>query len=398
MIQNKQPTLLKGALLVAGTSIGGGVLALPVLTASAGFLPSVVLYVACWLLMAGTGLLFLEVSQWMRGEANILSMASYTLGSPGRWVAWVVYLFLFYCLTIAYMVGCGGIVGQLLPQDLPEWAGVGIFVACFTPLIWMTTCLAARLNLLLVIGLVTSYLAFVWQGWDRVEGARLLAADWGQWSAVLPIAFTSFAYQGIIPTLARYLDHREKTLRLSILWGTCIPLVIYIIWEALILGIIPLEGQEGLLAAGERGENAAYALRFFLSGSWLYWFGQSFAFFALITSFLGVSLGLRDFLSDGLQIENRGFARKSALVILTLFFPLLFALFHPHSFLTALEYAGGIGCALLLGLLPIAMCWSGRYQKGFLFNQQLPGGRWMLSGLALFVFIELGYECVHLFN
>ncbi len=397
MIRNIRPTLLKGALLVAGTSIGGGVLALPILTASAGFVPSLVLYMACWLLMAATGLLFLEVSQWMRGEVNLLSMANYTLGAPGKCLAWVVYLFLFYCLTIAYMVGCGGIVGQLLPEHWPAWAGIGIFVACFTPFVWMTTCLAARLNLLLVLGLVSSYFAFVWQGWERVEGARLFAADWGQWSVVLPIAFTSFAYQGIVPTLARYFDHEERKLRLSILLGTFIPLVVYIIWEALILGIIPLEGNEGLLAAGERGENAAYALRFFLSGSWLYFFGQAFAFFALVTSFLGVSLGLRDFLSDGLRIENQGFWEKTQLVVLTLFVPLVFALFHPHSFLIALEYAGGIGCALLLGLLPVAMCWSGRYTKGLLFNQQLPGGRWLLSGLALFVFVELCYECARLF-
>lgn len=398
MIRNKRPTLLKGALLVAGTSIGGGVLALPVLTASAGFFPSLVLYIACWLLMAATGLLFLEVSQWMRGEANILSMASYTLGAPGKWLAWVVYLFLFYCLTIAYMVGCGGIVGQLLPEHWPDWAGIAIFVICFTPFVWMTTCLAARLNLLLVLGLVSSYLAFVWQGWERVEGARLLVADWGQWSVVLPIAFTSFAYQGIVPTLSRYFDHDEGKLRLSILLGTCIPLVIYAIWEALILGIIPLNGPEGLLAAAERGENAAFALRFFLSGSWLYLFGQAFAFFALITSFLGVSLGLRDFLSDGLQMQNPSFWKKSLLIALTLFLPLIFALLHPHSFLAALEYAGGIGCAILLGLLPVAMCWSGRYARGFLANQQLPGGRWVLSGLALFVLIELSYECAHLFN
>lgn len=397
MIRNKRPTLLKGALLVAGTSIGGGVLALPVLTAAAGFLPSIVLYIACWLLMAATGLLFLEVSQWMRGEANILSMASYTLGPVGKSLAWVVYLFLFYCLTIAYMVGCGGIVGQFLPAHWPDWAGIGLFVVFFSPFVWMTTCLAARLNLLLVMGLVCSYLAFVWQGWQKVEGVRLLAADWSQWSAVLPIAFTSFAYQGIIPTLARYFEHEEKKLRLSILLGTLIPLVVYVIWEALILGIIPLHGSEGLLAAAGRGENAAYALRFFLSGSWLYLFGQAFAFFALITSFLGVSLGLRDFLADGLQIANQGVWRKGVLVMLTLVLPLLFALLHPHSFLTALEYAGGIGCALLLGLLPIAMCWSGRYKKGFLQNQQLPGGRWLLTGLALFVLIELTYESIRLF-
>ena len=106
-MQNHKSSVLAGSLLVAGTSIGGGMLALPVLTAYAGFLPSAVIFFLCWLFMASTGLLFLEVSQWMQRDANIVSMAESTLGKVGKYFAWVVYLFLFYCLTVAYMVGCG---------------------------------------------------------------------------------------------------------------------------------------------------------------------------------------------------------------------------------------------------------------------------------------------------
>ena len=98
-------------------------LALPVLTSVAGFLPSLVIYVLCWLFMAGTGLLFLEVSQWMKGESNIISMAETTLGHPGKIFAWVLYLFLFYCLTVAYMVGCGNIFVDLSQSQLPDWSG-----------------------------------------------------------------------------------------------------------------------------------------------------------------------------------------------------------------------------------------------------------------------------------
>src|SRR6202034_2531754 len=99
--------LLGGSLLVAGTSIGGGMLALPVLTSVGGFVPSLVIYFSCWLFMACTGLLFLEVSLWLHAEANIVSMADRTLGKIGKYAAWGLYLFLFYCLTLAYIVGCG---------------------------------------------------------------------------------------------------------------------------------------------------------------------------------------------------------------------------------------------------------------------------------------------------
>ncbi|MES2272690.1 MAG: aromatic amino acid transport family protein, partial [Chlamydiota bacterium] len=50
-----------GTLLVAGTSIGAGMLALPVVTASGGFLPALFVYFLCWLFMTCTGLLLLEI-------------------------------------------------------------------------------------------------------------------------------------------------------------------------------------------------------------------------------------------------------------------------------------------------------------------------------------------------
>ena len=57
--------LLGGTLLIAGTSIGVGMLALPVATASGGFIPSIVVYLICWLFMLSSGLLILEACIWM---------------------------------------------------------------------------------------------------------------------------------------------------------------------------------------------------------------------------------------------------------------------------------------------------------------------------------------------
>ena len=107
--------ILKGALLIAGTSIGGGMLALPVELSLGGFIPSIFIYLFCWMLMACTGLLFLEVSMWIKGESNIISMAEKTLGSLGQTVAWALYLFLFYSLSLSYVSGCGNLIAQIFP-------------------------------------------------------------------------------------------------------------------------------------------------------------------------------------------------------------------------------------------------------------------------------------------
>lgn len=381
---------LKGSLLVAGTSIGGGMLALPVLTGQAGFAPSLVIYLACWLFMACTGLLFLEVSLWMEGEANIVTMATRTLGVAGKVVAWGLYLFLFYCLTLAYIVGSGDLILSLLQGSisLSSWQAQLLFLAIFGPLVYGGAQLVGRLNLFLMLGLGISYFAFVYLGASYVDSNLLMRANWSKIWFALPITFTAFAYQGIIPTLVTYLHRDVRQIRIAIIVGSFLPFITYVVWQWLILGIVPAEGPNSLGEALAQGQNAVQPLKHVLNVPAVYIVGQYFAFFALLTSFLGVTLGLLDFLADGLNVRKTPM-NKVWLCLLIFVPPVLFALVHPHVFLIALDYAGGFGCALLLGLLPVLMVWAGRYHLDMKGEYQLPGGRTLLIILALFVVVEL---------
>ena len=375
-MSQQKGTVLGGSLLVAGTTIGGGMLALPVLTSPAGFLPSILVYFVCWAFMAATGLLFLEVSQWVKADSNIITMAENTLGKWGKYFAWILYLFLFYCLTVAYMVGCGNILVELSQSTLPDWLGPILFIFAFAPLIIIPTAAAGRMNIWLVAGLALSYLGFVILGARYVNYDYLKDMHWENSFIALPIAFTAFAYQGIIPTLSSYMQHEIKKTRQVILIGSFIPLIAYIVWEWLILGIVSREGSEGLISALKLGNNAVYPLHHFIQNPAVYYIGQAFAFFALVTSFLGVTLGLRDFLADGLNIEKN---RKGKIILALLIFvlPLFISVTHPHIFLIALDYAGGFGVALLLGLLPIIMTWVGRYRLKL--GGRKPIARWSVN-------------------
>ncbi|MBA3957789.1 MAG: tyrosine transporter [Parachlamydiaceae bacterium] len=380
-----------GALLVAGTSIGGGMLALPILTSVTGFVPSLFIYLLCWLFMASTGLLFLEITQWMHKEANIISMANFTLGRAGKIAAWVLYLFLFYSLNIAYIIESGDMVVEFANGQITDWMGPVIFLVLFAQCIVISTAVAAKVNLILMVGLILSYLCFVFLGIPFINPALLNSADWLQAPKALPIAFTAFAYQGIIPTLASYLHYDIAKGRKAILIGSFIPLIAYVIWQTLIMGIVPIEGANGLKAALGEDLNAIQAMKYFINSPSIYAIGQSFAFFALVTSFLGVTLGLRDFLADGLNIQQGKYG-KVYLTALIFIPPLLVAMMYPHIFLIMLEYAGGIGCALLLGLLPIIMVWRGRYHFYLKEPQQLLGGKFILAILAIFVICEVAFE------
>lgn len=388
---NGKNKTIKGTLLIAGTSIGGGMLALPVELSLGGFIPSVFIYLFCWGLMACTGLLFLEISMWMKGESNIISMAKKTLGRPGEFFAWFLYLFQFYLLTLAYISGCGTLIAQVLPNIVSESWGPLLFVLLFSPVVYCGAKLVGRINVFFVIGLAICYFSFVYLGLPYVNIEMLAERDWTLSLIGLPIAFTSFAYQGTIPTLVHYLDHNPRQARIAIIIGSSLPFFAYVIWQALILGIIPTYGPNGLAEAFANGDNAVYPLRFFTGNPYVYPIGQFFAFFAMVTSFFGVTLGLQDFLADGLRVKK---TPKGRLFLAFLVFipPLIASYFNPKLFLTALGYAGGFGCALLLGLLPILMAWSGRYIMKLQSPYSLKGGKILLFLLGIFFIFEVAVQ------
>jgi tyrosine-specific transport protein len=382
-----------GSLLIAGTTIGVGMLALPVATGPAGFVPSVSIYFITWLFMLFTGLLMLEVCVWMPKNANLITMAGTLLGKTGKAVCWVVYLFLFVTVMIAHVAGGGSVLNELIGLTIPNWLAMVIYVVAFSPIVYMGAHSVDRLNLALMAGVIGSYLIFVFVSYKHVDISLLTYTNWKKAWFALPVLFTAFTYQVIIPTLMNYMDRNVKKVRLAIFFGTTIPLLVYLVWEFLILGIIPVEGPGGLIEAKELGHNAVMPLKQFVGGANIFAVGKYFAFFTLTTSYIALSLAFIDFLSDGLKMPKKGL-RKIALCLLVFVPPTIIALTYPDIFLTSLNYAGGISCAILFGLFPPLMAWVGRYKKGYAEKKSelVPGGKPFLVLLLLFVFFELAIE------
>lgn len=381
--------LLGGTLLVTGTSLGVGMLALPVATAAGGFIPSLVIYLICWLFMLGTGLLILEACVWMPKDANLITLSHHLLGRTGKVACWILYLFLFFCLMVAHLAGGGSVLKQLTANVFNSWNSILLYLVIFSPVVYLGTRWVDRLNLLLMVGAVATYLFFVVSVLPHVNSELLTSVNWGKAWGALPVVFTAFGYQSLIPTLMSYMNREVKKVRLAIILGTSIPFLIYIIWELLILGIVPLEGAQGLKEALRQGQNAVYPLKEFLANPALLTVGQVFAFFVLTTSYIGIAIAFVDFLADGLKVPNRGW-HKVGICAIIFVVPTIIALIDPTIFIHALNYAGGIGVALLLGALPILMVWNGRYKKGHsLKHQQLPGGKPLLILMGIFVLVEL---------
>lgn len=400
--------LISAMFLVAGTCIGGGMLALPVATGIGGFLPSLLVIVLGWLAMTATALLLLEVSLWMEEGAHIITMTSRLLGTPGKVISWCLYLFVCYASLVAYTAGGGHQIGSALNAYLgwpfSKELGCIIFIICFGLIVDLGSSIVGRINAILFIAMITAYFALVGMGVSEVRPELLTYQDWSYSIWPIPLILTTFSFQTMVPSLTPYLKRHAASLRLSVIGGTAITLFVYIIWQWLILGIVPVGGKNGLQEALRIGEPPTAFLREHVIGQWVCPIAEYFAFFAIVTSFLGIALGLVDFLSDGLKIKKKGWG-KVALGTLIILPTLFFATYFERVFLVAMEVTGGIGDSILNGLIPVMMVWVGRYHRGFSGPLRMPGGKPVLAlifacFLAAFIIQLLAYvvQPIEIFN
>ncbi|MCB1084854.1 MAG: tyrosine transporter, partial [Chlamydiia bacterium] len=227
--------------------------------------------------------------------------------------------------------------------------------------VYMGTLGVDLVNRFLMIGLVVSYLLLVGFLPDHIEGALLVRSDWNPILMVLPVVITSFGYHIIIPSLTTYMNHDKRHLKLTLVVGSLLPLVIYILWQVLILGTVPLEGKDSLVSAWKEGAAATKPLTEILTNRWIVTGAHFFSFFAIVTSFLGVTLSLSDFLTDGFKIKKSWEGRLLA-CLLTFIPPLIFVFTYKKGFFVALEYAGAF-VAVLLIFLPAMMAWKIKTSK-----------------------------------
>lgn len=390
--------LIGGILLVSGTTIGAAMLALPVGTGQAGFIPSFFLLALCWLYMTFTAFLILEVNLWMEPNTNLITMARNTLGPWGAGFSWITYLFLLYSLTTAYIAVCIPLFIELSDAlfglKLPHWMGALPLIVIFGYFVYRGTRSVDYLNRLLMCGLVIAYISMVFLLIPHVESSKLLHVDWPYLLLGTSIIATSFGFHIIIPTLTSYFKRDVPQIKKAIFFGSMIPLLVYCIWEALALGIIPLQGEYSIMQGYQTGMDGTRLLSGTLQQPSISVIAKFLSFFAIVTSFLGVSLSLTDFLADGLGIKKNQ-AGKLLLYALTFFPPLFFAYTCPRAFLTALEYAGAYGVMALLGLLPGLMVWQGRYTKHYSSTFKAPGGKFLLILTVVIALIFIGLEMVH---
>ncbi|MDD9178804.1 MULTISPECIES: aromatic amino acid transport family protein [Aliivibrio] len=350
--------VLGSSLIIAGTTIGAGMLALPLVSASLGFFTASILMVGIWAIMSYTSLLMLEVHQHGHQSATLHSLALQFLGKNGQRIATFSMLFLFYALCAAYIAGGSEQfhekINLVSPFQLPKTFSTILFTVIVAVIIALGTKTVDFINrglFALKLIMLVSILFFLT---PNITGEYLMSlpVHQGVFITALPVIFTSFGFHGSIPAIVNYLDLDIKKIKISLLIGSSLPLIIYLFWQGITLGQLSqsefeqINGLNQFITTIQQSIDHQF-IQIALS---------LFADLALLTSFIGVSLGLFEFLRDSSKKWQ-----KSSIVtaVLTYTPPLMFALFYPQGFITALGYAA-IALVILALFLPVALVFSAR--------------------------------------
>jgi len=360
--------ILGAVLLIVGTSIGGGMLALPIMTAHSGYMPSCVFLLGTWAVMTIGAFLLLEVNLWLEPGSNLISMVRATLGYRIEWLAWLVYMLLLYCLLCAYIAGGEDLVHGLLSLSgvvLPGWLALLLFVLVFGGVVCLGIRFVDLTNRFIMLAKVLAFVFIVLVTLPLVKATGLsggyLAPLWHTMTAMI----TSFGFAIIIPSLRQYLNNNRRALRLVLSIGCTVPLICYLLWEAMIFGVMPKTGTHGLLMLTHAKEPISalmMALSDLTQRNTVVIAAKVFTSICVVTAFLGVSLSLTDFLADGLRVKKQGI-HAWEIYALTFVPPTLLILFVPQLFVFGISFAG-VFCIILLIMLPLWMAYHGITQQG----------------------------------
>ena len=234
-LKHSPGSVLDAAALVAGTTIGAGVLAVPAVTEPAGFGAAAPALVGAWAFSVASGLLLAEASLSFlcstgRGGGSLLSLTRAYLGTGPSRVAGFCYVFLHEALLVAYIsrgaeVIAGAVEGAFAGSSASassETLLLPLSAALFTAVLGSACYLlpARKLdeaNSILVAGVVASFGALLAvaltaagsgsgaaadpsasAAFSALDLGELSRADWSELPPALPVLALAFVFQNTV--------------------------------------------------------------------------------------------------------------------------------------------------------------------------------------------------------
>ncbi len=338
--------------LVTGTSVGAGMLALPMVLCKVGLLPTLGLIFGTWFIMYISGLLGLELNLRAGNGLPLSTLARRYRQPYAAALATLSFIFLIYALLCAYIYGGASVLQKLLETQL-NWHISLKTLTCFyavflSGVIAVSVEKVLQINRLLLMILFATFFFLLSGLLGKIEPSHIplispLVGHLTSWTEILPVLFTSYGFQVIFHTLTNFCQKDAQLLKRAVFWGSLIPAFIYILWTFGTLSVLyvhqPLAYQNLIYGRLEVGDFIQILAQ---TASWplVQFLASLISLVAIIKSSIGVGLGLLETWGSYISKPVKSWILKGAALCLTVLPPLGIALTVPQLFLKALRFAG----------------------------------------------------------
>lgn len=396
------PPVAGGAMLVAGTAIGAGMLGLPMISAGMWVQWSTFLLIVSWFFMLRSSQALLEVNLHFKPGDSFHTLARQLLSPFWTALNGLSVAFVLYTLVYAYVSGGGSVVQHALSPILgdnppPRLYSSLMFALLMAACIWWSSRAVDRMSTIFMGGMIVTLVISLAGMFGNLQMDTLLDKNGSGgefifiWCAVSTY-LTSFCFHASVPSLVKYMGKDGKTINRCLVWGTSIALLCYFAWIVAADGIIPRAEYKEVIAQGGNVGNLLAAAGASIGAAFIYRCLEIFSLLAVATSFLGAGLGLFDYMADLCNFDDSRLGRTKTMLI-TLGPPMIGGLIWPDGFLPAIGWAG-LAASIWSVLVPALMLMAGR-RKLPPQEYQAPGGNRL--PYMLFIYGSLVAICHILF-
>lgn len=375
--------IIGSALIVAGTAIGGGMLAMPIASFGIGFSKSIILLISMYLLSTYTALVTLEVNATFNTTLSVPRITKEYCSKTLGIFATFILVILFYSLLAAYISGISEITkaaievhySVTISETYLKFAFafvIGLLVSSYTKVIDLSNRLFFIVKIIAFVLMIGIFLPQIDINNLGANGKNIGLL------VTVPIFFTAFGFHGSIAAILKYLNGKEKSAHYAFIIGGLIALTIYLLWQIITFGVLPPEGEISFTSI-EQSNNTLGAfiesLATIAKTPSLKYITSLFSWVAIITSLLGVGIGLFDFFIEK-NVTKSIFIKKIRAGLLTFVPPFLISSIGKEFFVKALSFAA-ISLSILAVLLPTGIALKLRVSKQFT-RYKAPGGIFLL--------------------
>ena len=380
-----KPSVTGGACIIASVCVGAGMLGLPSAGAGAWTSWSSLAIILTMIIMTVSGWMLLEAFKPYELTASFNSVTKDLLGHKINIFNNLTVYFVGGILLYAYITSSGLILSGLLGIN-SQLASV-LFVLVFSCFVWHSTRAVDRISVVLIAFMVLSFVFGVSGLAVNIDATMLfhsLTEELGQAPyalAMLPVALTSFGYHHSVASMRAYYGEEQKA-KQAILGGTLIALALYLLWLLSIFGNLPRNAFGPIIAKGGDVDVLLGALASVIESKRVSNAINLFSMAAILSSFIGVGLGVFDYLADLFKFDNSRAGRAKSWGV-TFLPPLLLSLLFPFGFVVAIGYAGA-AATVWACIIPALLAKKSRELAPQGGGFKAPGGQPMVVAVIVF--------------